>query len=178
MLLPAQTAKTSTILRLFDEHLNKWLNASKCEWCRISLSFSLSLSLSMFVLSHNAYLSPSSFSHMLHNSVRVLVVLHNLSICDKCLCLGCNNLVFFPQGSNIMILFQFHDISNNSYATYQLTFYFVQSACLVPSKVDFVKDSHSKRWRMGAYKNSFLPVLHYFDYPHKLLRVSETTIDT
>ena len=83
---------------------NKWLNASDCEWCMISFSLSLSL---VFVLFCNAYLSPSSYSHILPHIVRVLVVLHNLLICDKCLCLGCNNLLFFPQGSSIMILFYF-----------------------------------------------------------------------
>ena len=102
----------------------------KCKWMRmiqdlslyLSLSLSFSLTHTIFAITYNAYLSPSSYSHILPHNVRVLVVLHNLLICDKCLCLGCNNLVFFPQGSNIMILFQFHDILNNSYATYQLTF--------------------------------------------------------
>ena len=102
MLLPTQTAKMSTILSSLFFSSNKWLNASDCEWCMISLSLSLSL---VFVLFCNAYLSPSSYSHILPHNVRVLVVLHNLLICDKCLCLGCNNLLFFPQGSSIMILF-------------------------------------------------------------------------
>ena len=119
------------------------------------LSISLSLSLSLvFVLFCNAYLSPSSYSHILPHIVRVLVVLHNLLICDKCLCLGCNNLLFFPQGSSIMIFFNSRFILNNSYATYQLIFY--SSKCILDIfRITFRGEFPVKRYEMRAYKNSF-----------------------
>ena len=70
----------------------------------LSLSLCLSVSLSLYL---SIYLSIPPLSLILLYDIHILVVLHDLLICDKCTCLGCNNFVYFPQGSSIIILLQF-----------------------------------------------------------------------